>query len=126
MLAVARRVAAARLLAQLEPSSVAALQRQPGQQAAGYAKKDERADNRVQNVLKMLEPRQVEEIELSKEDYEEGMRRCEAGRPPQAAERPSLLLLSMNDRWMTAGLRGSQHDNQHHHHRQQQQQRQPS
>lgn len=73
--ALRRSGAAARLLARCEPSSVVALQQQLGQRA-GYAKKGESVDSRLQKVLKMLEPREVEEVELSKEDYEEGVRRC--------------------------------------------------
>lgn len=46
------------------------------QQQAGFAKKGESVDNRLQRVMKMLEPRQVEQVELSEEDYQEGMRRC--------------------------------------------------
>lgn len=69
-----RRLAAGRLLARCDAPSLAGASAQL-QQQAGFAKKGESVDTRLQKVLKMLEPREVEEVELSKEDYEEAMRR---------------------------------------------------
>ena len=48
------------------------------QQAAGYAKKSggESMDNRLKSVLSMLEPRDVDEVELSPEDHADATRRC--------------------------------------------------
>ena len=69
-----RRVAASRLLAQWETSGCCG-SLQPLQQQAGFAKKSESVDTRLQQVLKMLEPQEVEKEELSEEDYQEGLRR---------------------------------------------------
>ena len=79
-----RLALAGRLLAQLESSSssiaassrICALQQQL-QQQAGFAKRAETVDGRLQRVMKMLEPQEVEKIEVSDEDYAEGMRRCD-------------------------------------------------
>lgn len=80
MLALRRGAAASRLLAHCEPlssSSKSGVLQQPLEQRAGYAKKGgESVDSRLQKVLKMLEPRQVEEVQLSPEDHAEAMRRC--------------------------------------------------
>lgn len=80
--------AASRLLAQCVPASSSAPAQQLGQQLqqqAGFAKKGgESVDSRLQKVLKMLEPREVEKVELSEEDYAEAMQRC-AGRRWRAA-----------------------------------------
>ncbi|KAI7841899.1 hypothetical protein COHA_004428 [Chlorella ohadii] len=77
--ALRRSGAASRLLSQCIPSSSSAPVQQLAQQLqqqAGFAKKGgETVDSRLQKVLKMLEPREVEEIEISAEDYAEGVRR---------------------------------------------------
>lgn len=78
--ALRRSGAASRLLSQCGPSSSSAPAQQLAQQRqqqAGFAKKGgESVDSRLQKVLKMLEPREVEDIEISEEDYAEGVRRC--------------------------------------------------
>lgn len=55
-------------------SSLCALAQQL-HQTAGFAKKAESVDGRLQKVLKVLEPRKVEKVEVSEEDYQEAMRR---------------------------------------------------
>ncbi len=87
--ALRRSGAASRLLSQCIPSSSSAPVQQLAQQLqqqAGFAKKGgETVDSRLQKVLKMLEPREVEEIEISAEDYAEGVRRCAVAAAAAAA-----------------------------------------
>ena len=46
------------------------------QQAAPFAKKSgESVDGKLQRVLKMLEPVDIEDVPVSEEEYQEGMRR---------------------------------------------------
>lgn len=78
-----RQAVARGVLAQLEgcssgitsSSSLCALAQQL-QQTVGFAKKTESVDGRLQRVLKALEPQEVETVQVSEEDYLEGMRRC--------------------------------------------------
>ncbi|KAL4458571.1 hypothetical protein ABPG75_013436 [Micractinium tetrahymenae] len=78
-----RRALGRGVLAQLEggssgmasSSSMCALAQQL-QQTAGFAKKTESVDGRLQKVMRMLESQEVETVEVSEEDYLEGMRRA--------------------------------------------------
>lgn len=96
-----RRAVGAGLLARLEAggsgtavsTSICALQQQL-QQQAGFAKKAESVDGRLQRVLRMLEPQDVEQVEVSEEDYREGMRRCGAQGSAAAACLPPLPALA--------------------------------
>ncbi|KAI3435926.1 hypothetical protein D9Q98_001984 [Chlorella vulgaris] len=68
-----RRAAACRLLSQWPTSSSST---SVALQHAGFAKRSgESADSKLNKVLKMLEPREVEQVDISEEDYAEGMRR---------------------------------------------------
>lgn len=71
-----RRAAAARFTAPWDASSCGAVITQL-QQQAGFAKRaGEGVDAKLQKVLKMLQPKDIEDVQLSEEDYQEGMRRC--------------------------------------------------
>ena len=97
--ALRRSGAASRLLSPCGPSSSSALAQQLAQQLqqqAGFAKKGgETVDSRLQKVLKMLEPREVEDIEISEEDYAEGVRRCGRRRRRRQRRCPKLSLCSL-------------------------------
>ena len=77
-----RRAACSRLLAQWQGSSVGGSSLACGgalqqlQQQAGFAKKSESMDSRLQRVLRMLEPQEVTKVEVSEEDFQEATRRC--------------------------------------------------
>lgn len=90
--ALRRSGTASRLLSQCGPSSSSAPAQQLAQQLqqqAGFAKKGgETVDSRLQKVLKMLEPREIEDIEISEEDYAEGLRRCARRRRRQWRQVP--------------------------------------
>lgn len=89
-----RRAVARGVLAHLEggssgitssSSSMCALPQQL-QHTAGFAKKSESTvDGRLQKVLKALERQEVEAVQVSEEDYLEGMRRWAKGRVAAAA-----------------------------------------
>ncbi|PSC71383.1 hypothetical protein C2E20_5334 [Micractinium conductrix] len=89
--AATSRLAAAAACSSCQPvasSWIAAAQQL--QQAAGYAKKSggESMDNRLKSVLSMLEPRDVDEVELSPEDHADATRRAkEYSRLKMAAHR---------------------------------------
>ena len=105
-----RRAAGSRLLAQWECGSASGSSISCGgalqqlQQQAGFAKKTESMDSRLQKVLRMLEPQEVEQVEVSDEDFQEGMQRCggPSGRvaataaacPPARPDQQAALLLT--------------------------------
>ena len=109
-----RRAAASRLLAQWEGSGASGSSISCGgalqqlQQQAGFAKKSESMDSRLQRVLRMLEPREVEKVELSDEDFQEGEQRCGTEwqgcrrRRPPPARPPARLLWQASGRLLTA------------------------
>jgi seryl-tRNA synthetase len=71
-----RRAAAARLTTPWDTSSCDAVINQLQQQASYAKRAGEAVDAKLQKVLKMMQPREIEEVQMSEEDYQEGMRRC--------------------------------------------------